>query len=81
MSLSKLKVLVYGHLNDADVLDRTTGDVSYVPITSTQPAGSYWGIDQDLTYGESVKLLSGSSGIVDTGTTLTMIATGMIYHL
>ncbi|KAI0311766.1 acid protease [Amylostereum chailletii] len=55
---------------------KTTGDVNYVPITSTQPAGSYWGIDQDLSYGSSgTSLLSGSSGIVDTGTTLTMIAT------
>ncbi len=54
---------------------RITGEVNFVPITSTQPAGSYWGIDQDLSYGDSKTLLTSSSGIVDTGTTLLMIAT------
>ena len=44
--------------------------MTFVPITSTSPASNYWGIDQDLTYGTSTILLSGSAGIVDTGTTL-----------
>lgn len=36
----------------------------------------YWGISQDLTYGQNgTSLLSGNSGIVDTGTTLLLIAT------
>ncbi|TFK52340.1 acid protease [Heliocybe sulcata] len=53
-----------------------TGDITYVPITSTSPASQYWGIDQDLTYGQNgSSLLSGAAGIVDTGTTLLMIAT------
>lgn len=46
-----------------------------MPITSTSPASQYWGIDQDLSYGQDTSLLSGSAGIVDTGTTLLMIAT------
>ncbi|OJT15186.1 Polyporopepsin [Trametes pubescens] len=54
---------------------KTTGDVSFVPITSTSPASQYWGIDQELTYGQDTTLLSGSAGIVDTGTTLLLIAT------
>ena len=53
--------------------------MNYVPITSTQPAGAYWGIDQDVTYGSSSSgaksILSATSGIVDTGTTLVLIAT------
>ena len=49
--------------------------MSFVPITTTSPASNYWGIDQDLTYGDSTSLLSGAAGIVDTGTTLLMIAT------
>ena len=54
---------------------RTTGDMTFVPITSTSPASAYWGIDQDVTYGSSgTTLLSGSAGIVDTGTTLMLIA-------
>ncbi|RPD62286.1 acid protease [Lentinus tigrinus ALCF2SS1-6] len=55
---------------------KTTGDVTFVPITSTSPASAYWGIDQDVTYGSSsTSLLSGSAGIVDTGTTLLLLAT------
>ena len=55
---------------------RTTGDMTFVPITSTSPASAYWGIDQDVTYGSSgTTLLSGSAGIVDTGTTLLLLAT------
>lgn len=54
---------------------RVTSDVTFVPITSTQPASLYWGIDQDVTYGQDSSLLSGSAGIVDTGTTLLLIAT------
>ncbi len=47
-----------------------------MPITSTSPASAYWGIDQDVTYGSSgTSLLSGSAGIVDTGTTLLLLAT------
>jgi hypothetical protein len=56
---------------------RFTGEIGYVPITSTAPASRYWGIDQTLTYGggnSGTQLLS-SSGIVDTGTTLLLIAT------
>ena len=58
-----------------DTHRRISGDVAYVPITSTSPASNYWGIDQDLTYGTSTTLLSGSAGIVDTGTTLLLLAT------
>lgn len=55
---------------------RITSDVTYTPITQTSPASQYWGIDQDLSYGQGgTALLSGSAGIVDTGTTLLMIAT------
>jgi Eukaryotic aspartyl protease len=52
-----------------------TGSITYVPITATSPASYYWGIDQTLTYGNGSPLLA-SSGIVDTGTTLLLIATG-----
>ena len=46
-----------------------------MPITSTSPASEYWGINQDVTYGDNTQLLSGSAGIVDTGTTLLLLAT------
>ncbi|KDR83017.1 hypothetical protein GALMADRAFT_863793 [Galerina marginata CBS 339.88] len=54
---------------------KTTGDVTFVPITSTSPANNYWGIDQTLSYGEGSEPILQSSGIVDTGTTLLLIAT------
>ncbi|EGO00886.1 hypothetical protein SERLA73DRAFT_159520 [Serpula lacrymans var. lacrymans S7.3] len=50
-----------------------TGSIGYVPLTSTSPASEYWGIDQSITYG-STSILSSTAGIVDTGTTLILIA-------
>ncbi|KAL7280027.1 hypothetical protein ACG7TL_006441 [Trametes sanguinea] len=54
---------------------KVTSDVTFVPITSTQPASLYWGIDQQVTYGDDTTLLTGNAGIVDTGTTLLLLAT------
>ncbi|KAI8994194.1 acid protease [Trametes punicea] len=54
---------------------KITSDVTYVPITSTSPASAYWGINQDVTYGSGTELLSDAPGIVDTGTTLLLLAT------
>ena len=46
------------------------------PITSNAPASSYVGIDQSITYGRGgTTILSQTSGIVDTGTTLILMAT------
>ncbi|EIW79969.1 acid protease [Coniophora puteana RWD-64-598 SS2] len=52
---------------------KTTSDVAYVPITSTQLVSEYWGIDQSISYG-SQTILDSASGIVDTGTTLILVA-------
>ena len=49
--------------------------MTFTPITSTQPASLYWGIDQQVSYGSDTTLLSGNPGIVDTGTTLLLLAT------
>ena len=49
--------------------------VKYVPLTTTSPASSYWGINQSISYG-STTILSSTAGVVDTGTTLILIATG-----
>ncbi|TFL03666.1 acid protease [Pterulicium gracile] len=53
---------------------KVEGKITYTPITRTFPADRYWGIDQKLTYGKSVPIMQSSAGIVDTGTTLTYIA-------
>lgn len=52
-----------------------TGSINYVPITKKSPANSYWGVDQSVSYGNT-EILSTTGGIVDTGTTLVMLATG-----
>ncbi|KAI0365368.1 acid protease [Pilatotrama ljubarskyi] len=52
-----------------------TGEIAYVPVTSTAPASSYVGIDQSITYGSAgTTILSSTAGITDTGTTLVLIA-------
>ncbi|KAL1692556.1 aspartic peptidase domain-containing protein [Schizophyllum commune] len=52
------------------------GEITWVPITKKSPADKYWGIDQTVTYGEHGEtLMKNCAGIVDTGTTLLMIAT------
>jgi saccharopepsin len=56
---------------------KTSGSIAYVPITSTSPASEYWGIDQSVTYGSS-SILSSTAGIVDTGTTLVLLATSTL---
>ena len=47
------------------------------PLTTTSPASEFWGIDQSIQYGASTRILSTTAGVVDTGTTLTLIATGL----
>jgi len=52
-----------------------TGSISYTSLTSTSPASDYWGINQSITYGSSSsEILPSTAGIVDTGTTLLLIA-------
>jgi len=64
--------LTFGGVDESKI----TGDVTFVPITSTSPASNYWGIDQTITYGSSgTSILDSTAGIVDTGTTLLLIAT------
>jgi len=57
---------------------KTTGDVNYVPVTSTYPSSVYWGINQTISYG-ATPILSNTAGIVDTGTTFILIATGRYF--
>ena len=63
--------LTFGGYDESAVV----GPVSYVPLTTTSPASTFWGIDQSIFYGADV-ILSSTAGIVDTGTTLILIATG-----
>ncbi len=46
------------------------------PITTTSPASKYWGIDQSIRYSTSTAILSTTAGIVDTMTSLILLATG-----
>ncbi|GJE89585.1 aspartic peptidase A1 [Phanerochaete sordida] len=52
-----------------------TGKISFAPVTTTSPANEFWGIDETITYGASgTTILAETAGIVDTGTTLLLIA-------
>ncbi|KAF9061456.1 acid protease [Rhodocollybia butyracea] len=63
--------LTFGGVDESKI----TGDITFVPITSTSPASQFWGIDQSVSYGSDMTILNSTAGIVDTGTTLLMIAT------
>ncbi|KAF5352504.1 hypothetical protein D9756_005889 [Leucocoprinus leucothites] len=54
-----------------------TRSIKFTPRTSTSPASYYWGIDQAVRYG-STTILSKTAGIVDTGTTLILLASDAI---
>ncbi|KAK7680342.1 hypothetical protein QCA50_016582 [Cerrena zonata] len=56
-----------------------TGDITFVPLTTSAPANEFVGIDQTITYGAAgTPILPSTSGITDTGTTLLLIATDAI---
>lgn len=51
------------------------GDITWTPFTTTYPALDYVGINQSITFGpDHTPILSNTAGIVDTGTTLFLIA-------
>lgn len=57
---------------------KCTGAIAYAPVTGAAPASNYWGVDQSVAYGSgggAVEILGKTSGIVDTGTTLLLLAT------
>ncbi|KAK7680347.1 hypothetical protein QCA50_016587 [Cerrena zonata] len=63
--------IIFGGIDDS----KFTGDINFVPITSTSPANMFVGIDQSITYGAAgTPILASTSGITDTGTTLLLIA-------
>jgi cathepsin E len=54
-----------------------TGSLTFTPITGTSPANEFWGINESIEYGTTT-ILSTTAGIVDTGTTLILIATNAL---
>jgi cathepsin E len=53
---------------------KMTGAIQFIPLTTTSPANLFWGINQSVRYSTSTTILSTTAGIVDTGTTLTLLA-------
>lgn len=71
-SASKSGELTFGGVDSS----KYTGSISYAPITSTFPSSYYWGVNEAITYGTgNAQVLPTTAGIVDTGTSLIMIAT------
>jgi len=54
---------------------RFAGTIAFAPITGTSPSNEFWGINQSITFGTNTAILSNTAGIVDTGTTLILLAT------
>ncbi|KAJ7699229.1 aspartic peptidase A1 [Mycena rosella] len=51
-----------------------SGSINFTPVTTTEPASEFWGINQSIRYGASTTIQGNTAGIVDTGTTLLMIS-------
>ncbi|KAF8899045.1 aspartic peptidase A1 [Infundibulicybe gibba] len=62
--------LTWGGIDES----KFTGTLNFAPITTISPASEFWGITQTIRYGASTHIQSSSAGIVDTGTTLVLIA-------
>ncbi|KAF9262866.1 acid protease [Marasmius fiardii PR-910] len=62
--------LTFGGVDEKKI----TTPVKYVPVTKTFPASRYWGINQTIKY-DGNAIMNHCAGIVDTGTTLIMLAT------
>ncbi|KAF8808106.1 aspartic protease [Phlegmacium glaucopus] len=54
-----------------------TGAITFTPLTTVSPSNLFWGINQSILYGTTT-ILSSAPGIVDTGTTLVLIATNAL---
>ncbi|KAG5718082.1 Polyporopepsin [Termitomyces sp. T112] len=54
--------------------EKLASPLNFAPITTKHPSSLFWGIDQDITYGQSTIILSSAAGVVDTGTTLVLLA-------
>ncbi|TFK35983.1 aspartic proteinase from Irpex Lacteus [Crucibulum laeve] len=52
-----------------------TGSIGFTPITGTSPANQYWGINQSIRYSTFTSILATTAGIIDSRTTLILIAT------
>ncbi|KAG1747768.1 acid protease [Suillus paluster] len=64
-------VITYGGIDHA----LYTGKMSYAPVTETYPASLFWGINvTELTCGTHTVIPQSTAGIVDTGTTLVLLA-------
>ncbi|KAL0069104.1 hypothetical protein AAF712_003790 [Marasmius tenuissimus] len=61
--------MTFGGVDESKI----TTPMKYVPITKTSLANKYWGIDQTIKYNGEV-IMNNCAGIVDTGTTLIMLA-------
>ncbi|GJE97843.1 aspartic peptidase A1 [Phanerochaete sordida] len=68
--------LIFGGVDTS----KFTGELTNVPITTVSPASEFVGINQTITYGsaDGTTVLASTAGIVDTGTTLLLLATDAV---
>ncbi|KDR68917.1 hypothetical protein GALMADRAFT_230964 [Galerina marginata CBS 339.88] len=52
-----------------------TGAITFITTTNTSPANEFWGIDVSVRFGPSIVILATTAGIIDTASTLILLAT------
>ncbi|KAI0768263.1 acid protease [Trametes elegans] len=62
--------LAFGGIDNSKFI----GNINFAPITGKAPASGFFGIDASIRYGANTNILNPTSGIIDTGTTLVLIA-------
>ncbi|KAL4065642.1 aspartic peptidase domain-containing protein [Scleroderma yunnanense] len=52
-----------------------TGDITYIPLTTTSPSSIFWGINvTSVSYGEVEVIPQSTAGVIDSGTTQILLA-------
>ncbi|KAI0672095.1 aspartic peptidase domain-containing protein [Trametes maxima] len=70
LAVSNIGELTFGGADPTKYI----GELQYVPMTTIEPASNYVGYVQSIRYGDKGPVLKETAGILDTGTTLTLIA-------
>jgi len=59
---------------ELDLGDVSFGGVTYLPVTLTAPARTFWGVDLSIGFSVLDTILPITAGVVDTGSTLVLLA-------
>ncbi|KAG6333236.1 hypothetical protein ID866_5851 [Astraeus odoratus] len=69
-NVAAVGLLSFGYIQETVL----TSDMTYVPVTTTSPTSSFWGVDASMVYGGNTPILNFGPGLLDTGSTKITIA-------